>query len=237
MLCLQHAPVRPSLQLLAVPAPRTCHRPLRPCSLSLATQAIRPVTRLRPPAPSPPCSAHYPHLHRLFSRVCRMLCLQHAPIRPSLHLLAVPALRTCHHPLRPCLPSLATQAIRPVTRLRPPAPPPPCSIRHPHSHRLFSRVCRMLCLLHAPVCPSLHLLAVPLPRTCPRPLRPCHPSLATRPYAWVRDCVRPPLYLLAVSVTHTCAVLLAVSAILSTCLLARPSTSSQCPLPALAPFS
>ena len=259
MLCLQYTPVRPSLHLLAVPALRTCHRPLRPCRLSLATQAICPVTRLRPPAPPPPCSARNPHSHRPFSRACRMLCLQHAPIRPSLHLLAVPALRTCHRPLRPCRLSLATQAIRPVTRLRPPAPLPPCSARHPHSYRLFSRACRMLCLQHMPVRPSLHLLAVPALRTCQRPLCPCCPSLATqatrpvtrlRPRAPPPSCsahhahlhrslsrvcdpqhvpARPPLYLFAVPVTRTCTVFLAVSAILSTRPLARPSTSSLCP--------
>ena len=267
MLCLQHAPVHPSLHLLAVPALRTCHSPLRPCRLSLSTQAIRPVTRLRPPAPPPPCSARHPHSHCLFSRACRMLCLQHAPIRLSLHLLAVPALRTCHRPSRPCRLSLAPQAIRPVMRLLPPAPPPPCSAHHPHSHRLFSRACRMLCLQNAPVRPSLHLLAVPALRTCHRPLRPCRPSLATqatRPVTRLRPpapppsysarhphlhrslshvCdpqhvpARPPLYLLAVPVTRTCTVLLAMSAILSTRPLARPSTSSPWPSPALAPLS
>ena len=66
---------------------------------------------------------------------------QHAHVRPSLHLLAVPAPRTCHLPLRPCHPSLATRATCPVTRLRPPAPPPSCSARHPHSHHSLSPVC------------------------------------------------------------------------------------------------
>ena len=151
------------------------------------------IASARPP---PPCSARHPHSHRLFSRACRMLCLQHAPVRPSLHLLAVPALRTCHRPLRPCRPSLATQATCPVTGLRQPAPSPSCSARHPHLHRSLSRVCDPQ---HVPA--------------------------------------RPPLYLLAVPVTRTCTVLLAVSAILSMRLLARPSTSLQSLSPTLAPFS
>ena len=267
MLCLQHAPVHLSLHLLAMPPLRTCHRPLRPCRPSLATQAIRPVTRLRPPAPPPPRSARHLHSHHLFSHVCRMLCLQHAPVRPSLHLLAVPALRTCHRPFRLCRLSLATQTIRPVTRFRPPAPPPSRSARHPHSHRLFSRVCRMLCLQHAPVRPSLHLLAMPALHTCHRPLRPCCPSLATQtthPVTQLRppaplpprsarhphlyrslSCARdpqhmpalPPLYLPLVPVTRTGTVLLAVSATLSTGPLAHPSTFSQCPSTELVPFS
>ena len=267
MLCLQHAPVRPSLHLLTVPALSTCHRPLRPCRPSLATQAIRLVTRLRPPAPPPPCSARHPYLHHLLSRVCRMLCLQQAPVRPSLYLLAVPAPRTCHLPLRPSRSSLATQATCPVARLRPPTPPPPCSARHPHSHRLFSPACRMLCLQHAPVRPSLHLLGMPTLRTCHHPLHPCRPSLATqairpvtrlRPPAPPPSCsarhphshhslsrvcdpqhvpARLPLYLLAVPVTRTCTVPLAVSAIHSTCPLARPFTFLQCPSHALVPHT
>ena len=56
-----------------------------------------------------------------------------------------------------------------------------------------------------------------------------------RPYARLRDCVHPPLHLLAVPVTRTRTVLLAVSVILSMCTLPRPSTSSQCPSPAFAP--
>ena len=101
--------------------------------------------------------------------------------------------------------------MRLVTRLRPPALPPSCSARHPHSRRLLSRVCRMSCLQHAPVRPSLHLLAVPALRTCHRPLRPCRPAAVARPYARLRDCVRPPLHLLAAPVTRTRTVLLAVS--------------------------
>ena len=77
-----------------------------------------------------------------------------------------------------------------------PAPPPPCSVRHPHLHHPLSRVCDPQ---HVPA--------------------------------------GPPLYLLTVPVTRTCTILLAVSAILSTCPLARPSTSLQCPSSALAPFS
>ena len=179
MLCLQHAPVRPSLHLLALPALRTCHRPLRPCRPSLASQAICPVTRLRPPAPLPPCSARHPHSHHLFSRVCRMLCLPHAPVRPSLHLLAVPSLHTCHRSLCPCRPYQATQATHPVTRLRPPAPLPPRSAHHPHLHRSLSRVCNPQ---HMPTCPPLYLLAVPATRTC-TVLLAVSATLSTRPLA------------------------------------------------------
>ena len=88
------------------------------------------------------------------------------------------------------------------------------------------------------------------PSARPSTFSPCPPSAPAtvlcaraarawplRPHAGLRDCVCPPLHLLAVPVTHTCTVLLAVSAILSTCPLARPSTSPQYPSPALAPFS
>ena len=50
-------------------------------------------------------------------------------------------------------------------RLHPPAPPPPCSARHPHLHRSFSRVCRMSYRSTCPSRQSLRHHAVPVPRT------------------------------------------------------------------------
>ena len=87
-------------------------------------------------------------------------------------------------------------AIRPVTRLRSPAPLPSCSARHPYLRRPLSRVCDPQ---HVPARPPLHLLAVP--------------------------------------VTRTCTVLLAVSATLSTCPSARPPSSSPCLSHARTPIS
>ena len=69
----------------------------------------------------------------------------------------------------------------------------------------------------------------------PPPSRRARPPHLPPSFARLHDCVRPPLHLLAVPVIRTRTVLLAVSAILSTCPLARPSTFSQCPSPALAP--
>ena len=151
-----------------------------------------------------------------------MLYLQHAPVRPSLHVLAVPALRTCHRPLCPCRPSLATQAIRPVTRVRPPAPPPARSARHPHSHRLFSCVCRMhVCSTRPSARPSTFSpcqLSAPATVLCARAAPPWPP----RPYARLCDCVHPPLRLLAVLATRTRTISLAVSAGCMSAARARP---------------
>ena len=124
-----------------------------------------------------------------------------------------------------------------AARARPPVPPPSRSARYTHLRRSLSRVCDPQ---HVPARPSFYRLAVPVTCTCHRPLRLCRPSPAAvaRPYARLRDCVRPSLHL-AVPVTRTRTVLLAVSAgchVCSTRPSARPSTL-QCPPSALAPAS
>ena len=131
------------------------------------------------------------------------------PLRPYARL------RDCVHPPLHLLAVLATRT-RTVS-LAVPAGCFVCSTRPSARSSTFS--------LYPPSAPATVLYAR---ATHPRPLR---------PHARLRNCVRPPLHLLAVPVTRTCTVLLAVSAILSTCPLARPSTSSQCLSPALAPFS